>query len=96
MKHLYEKYFSFRSGVVEEAQARAPHSARLIRLTEFMRLGFAGACALLFAVIFWDLAIAAYARAPLSATTAMFGVLAVVPTVICAVIVVSCIAELRE
>jgi hypothetical protein len=95
LKHLYEKYFSFRTVVIEEAQARAPHSARLIRLTEFMRLGLSAACALLFAIIFWDLAITAFTRGPFGAATAAFFILAIVPTVICLVIVKSCVAALR-
>jgi hypothetical protein len=96
LRHLNEKYFSYRAQAVADAQARAPKHADLIRTTEFLRLAYAFACSLLCALVFWVLTVGAVARyGGVALWPVAFAALALVPTAICAAIARSLAAAKR-
>jgi energy-coupling factor transporter transmembrane protein EcfT len=55
MRHLYEKYFSYRRRYVDYILKEAPQRARLAVMSEIARLGFvaagAGLCAFIFGAL---------------------------------------------
>jgi hypothetical protein len=51
VKHLDQKYFSYRQDKVATAVARYPERAAILLASEYLRLAFVGIGALLFAVI---------------------------------------------
>ncbi len=77
MKHLDQKYFTFRKARVAAASARYPDRAHILLASEYLRLGFVAVSALLCTVIFAILATTAAGRVgPLEWRTITFGLCA--------------------
>jgi hypothetical protein len=85
VKHLDQKYFSYRREKVAMAVARYPERATILLASEYLRLAFVGIGALLFAAIFGILAWTSVARVgPTDWRVATFAILTFAPAAIVA------------
>jgi hypothetical protein len=62
LKHLDQKYFTYRARKVDAASAQYPERSGVLKASEYLRLGFVGIGAFLFALVFGILAMTAGPR----------------------------------
>jgi len=97
VKHLDQKYFSYRGNKVAAAAARYPDRAAILLASEYLRLGFVGVGAFLCAAIFGVLAWTAASRVgAFEWRTITFGVLALMAVVVVCRIAGAFLEALRQ